>query len=169
MSLAISMLSPVAEDSSSTLPWTFFLPDGQNQLHEHLLTHHTVQPCLISSVWHNPLCQRAQTRHSTPDVSLSTQERNINLPLRVGRACAGTAQKERLLIHIPLPVPCKSFHGVSPQPVPLHSYHIPRAGSEPCNTLLGPQFISHCSPSTDLLGLYWRITVPKTMKDSSQK
>lgn len=63
MSLAISMLSPVAEDSSSTLPWTFFLPDGQNQLHEHLLTHHTLQPCLISSVWHNPLCPN-QAQHS---------------------------------------------------------------------------------------------------------
>lgn len=121
------------------------------------------------------LSQRAQTGHSTPDVSLSTQKRNMTLPSPCWLCLcwyspAGEAgpqcHKDILLMHILLPVSCKPFHVVSPQSVLLHSCHIPGAGSEPCNTLLQPlrvpwthgpvpQFISHWPPSQlpgDLLG-----------------
>lgn len=133
--------------------------------------HTSHAPALLDqfSLTQSLLCQSPNQAQHSRCVPQYPREEHHPSPLPAGRAWAGTAQQERLLILIPLPVPCKSFHGVSPQPVPLHSCHMPRAGSKPCNTLLGPQFISHCSPSTDLLGLYWRITVPKTMKDSSQK
>lgn len=111
--------------------------------------------------------QRAQTRDSTPDVSPSTQKRNITLPSPCWPCLcwyspAGEAglqcHKDTLLTHILLPTPCKSFHAVSLQPVLLHSCHIPGAGSEPHNSLLQPlrvpwthgpvpQFMSHCPPS----------------------
>lgn len=140
-----------------------------------------------SSLTQSLLSQRAQTGHSTPDTSLSTQERNITLPSPCWPCLcwyspAGEAglqcHKDTLLRHVPLPAPCKSFHAASPQPVLLHSCHSPRAGSEPLSALLQPlsvpwthcpvlQFISHCPPSQlpaqtpNLLGLYWSISVPE--------
>lgn len=110
------------------------------------------------------LSQRAQTRHSTPDVSPSIQKRNITLPspcwpcfCQYSPAGEASLQchNDTLMTHTQLPVPCKSFHAVSPQPVLLHSCHIPGAGSERHNALLqtpwthGPvsHFISHCPPN----------------------
>lgn len=120
------------------------------------------------------LSQRAQTRHNTPDVSPNTQKRNITLPSpcwpwyspgEVGLQC----HKDTLLTDIRLPAPCKSFHAVSPQPVLLHSCHMPGAASEPCNALLqplrvlwthgpAPQFISHCLPSQLPAQTFWGCT-----------
>lgn len=120
-----------------------------------------------SSLTQSLLSQRAQTGHRTPDMSLSTQERNITLPSPCWLCLcwyspAGEAglqcHKDTLLRHVLLPAPCKSFHAASPQPVLLHSCHIPGAGSEPLSALLQPlrvpwthcpvlRFISHCPPS----------------------
>lgn len=193
ISLAISMLSPVAEDISRILPQTFFLQGEQNSsptISSHITCSSPDHPDQFS-LTQSLLSQRAQTRHSTPDVSPSTQERNITLPSpcwpclcwyspagQAGLQC----HKDKLLTHVLLPAPCKSFHAASPQPVLLHSSHISGAGLEPPSAVLQPfrvswthfpvlQFISHCPPSQlpKLAGAVQEHQCPRTMKDSSQK
>lgn len=158
MSLVISMFSPVAEDSSKILLWTFFSTRltwaSPHTSHAPALT------TLDSSVWHSPYCPREPTPGTALLMCPQVSRRGTSpSSLPAGCACAGTVQQERPALNATRThwwhTLSKSFHAVSPQPVLLHSCHIPGAGSEPHNALLqtpwtrGPvsHFISHCPPS----------------------
>lgn len=195
MSLAISMLSPAAEDSSRILPWTFFLPDEQNQLPGHLLTHHTLQPRPPCSVQFDTILiipeSPNQGQHSRCVPKYPKEEHHPPLSLlallvlvqssRRGWpsmpqghvADAHSASNALQILPCSQPPACPPAQLSHPRGRIRTSQHSPAAPQGPLNSWprspVYEPLPSQSAASTDLLGLYWSITVPKTMKDYSQK
>lgn len=98
MNLVISMLSPVAEDSSKILLWTFFStrltkPAPWASLHT---SHAPALTTLDSSVWHNPYCPREPKPGTALQMCPQVSRRGTSpSPLPAGHVFASTAQQER--------------------------------------------------------------------------
>lgn len=128
------------------------------------------------------LSQRAQTRHSTPDVSPSIQKRNITL-LSPCWLClcwyspAGEASlqchKDTLITHSQQILPCSQSPACPPAQLSHPRGRIRTSHCSPADPLdswscfpFHQPLPSQSAASTDLLGLHWSITA---MKDSSLK
>lgn len=191
MSLTICMLSPVAENSSRILPWTFSLPDEPNQLPEHLLTHHTLQPRPPWSVQFDTILivpeSPNQAQHSRCVPKYPKEEYHPLLSLLAllvlvqssGRGWPSMPQGHVADAHSASStlkiLPCSQ----SPACPPAQLSH-PRGRIRPSQcSPAAPQGLlnswphspvhqplpSQSAASTDLLGLYWSITVSKLWKD----
>lgn len=123
-------------------------------------------PTYQFSLTQSLLCQRAQTMHSTPDVSLSTQERNITLPLSLLAVLVLVQPSRRGWPSMPQGHTADTHSTSSALQIlpwsqspacPPAQLHIPGAGSEPCNTLLSPLDSWPCSPAHQPLLSQYRL------------
>lgn len=178
------MLSPVALGSS---PEPFFYQINRTSslsISSHI-THSSPDHPGLFSLTQSLLSQRAQTRHSTPDVSPSTQRRNITLPSPCWLCLcwyspAGEATRTRWWCT--LSFQCLTNPSMQSAPSLPSCTAVTSQGQDQNLTILSSSPLDSwaCSPfyqplpsqsaaSTEFLGLYWSITVSTTMKDSSQK
>lgn len=190
MSLAISMISPVAEVISRILPWTFFLPDKQNQLPKHLLTHHMLQPWPPWSVQFDTIFILPESpnwaQHSRYVLEYPREEHHPPLSLvavlvlvqpsrrgwpsmpqgHVADTCSTSSALEILpCSESPVCPPAQLSHPRGRIRTSQFSPAAPQGAldSLPCSPV-HQTLPSQSAASPNLLGLYWSISVPELQR-----